>query len=167
MCRAFLLSRPQEERGFINIYQKKTTAAAQVVPCSVWAGRCEVELESDCSKTGLIYHSIYSLAAVRHAHGEHLSTTEKDTSGDVLWVWCYPSVTAELRDLLLRKSCLTDENKLLHTFVFGQYKRSWFYITTVEVQESPVLKKVGPGPFPFQQSLRKTFGEHPLAFVWL
>ncbi|XP_033918298.1 DENN domain-containing protein 10 [Melopsittacus undulatus] len=67
---------------------------------------------------------------------------EKDTNGDALWVWCYPSVTAELRSLLLRKCCLTDENKLLHTFVFGQYKRSWFYITTVEVQDSPALKKV-------------------------
>ncbi|PKU31779.1 protein hypothetical protein [Limosa lapponica baueri] len=66
---------------------------------------------------------------------------EKDTNGDALWVWCYPSVTAELRSLLLRKCCLTDENKLLHTFVFGQYKRSWFYITTVEVQDSPALKK--------------------------
>ncbi|KAM9611768.1 DENN domain-containing protein 10 isoform 4-T8 [Morphnus guianensis] len=67
---------------------------------------------------------------------------EKDTNGDALWVWCYPSVTAEVRSLLLRKCCLTDENKLLHTFVFGQYKRSWFYITTVEVQDSPALKKV-------------------------
>ncbi|XP_014800765.1 PREDICTED: protein FAM45A isoform X1 [Calidris pugnax] len=67
---------------------------------------------------------------------------EKDTNGDALWVWCYPSVTAELRSLLLRKCCLTDENKLLHTFVFGQYKKSWFYITTVEVQDSPALKKV-------------------------
>uniref|UniRef100_A0A8C0VAV4 Uncharacterized protein n=1 Tax=Cyanistes caeruleus TaxID=156563 RepID=A0A8C0VAV4_CYACU len=66
---------------------------------------------------------------------------KKDTNGDALWVWCYPSVTAELRTLLLRKCCLTDENKLLHTFVFGQYKRSWFYITTVEVQDSPALKK--------------------------
>lgn len=67
---------------------------------------------------------------------------EKDTNGDALWVWCYPSVTAELRTLLLRKCCLTDESKLLHTFVFGQYKRTWFYITTVEVQDSPALKKV-------------------------
>ncbi|XP_074815356.1 DENN domain-containing protein 10 isoform X1 [Natator depressus] len=68
--------------------------------------------------------------------------TEKDTNGDTLWVWCYPSTTAEMRDLLLRKCCLTDENKLLHTFVFGQYRRSWFYIATVEVQDSSVLKKV-------------------------
>ncbi|XP_021109003.1 protein FAM45A isoform X3 [Heterocephalus glaber] len=67
---------------------------------------------------------------------------EKDTNGEVLWVWCYPSTTAALRNLLLRKCCLTDENKLLHPFVFGQYRRSWFYITTVEVPDSSVLKKV-------------------------
>lgn len=97
----------------------------------------------------LINPSIYFLAAVWHSHSEHLSTVEKDTNGDALWVWCYPSVTAELRSLLLRKCCLTDENKLLHTFVFGQYKRSWFYITTVEVQDSPALKKVGRVPLFF------------------
>lgn len=51
----------------------------------------------------------------------------KDTNGEVLWVWCYPSTTATLRNLLLRKCCLTDENKLLHPFVFGQYRRTWFY----------------------------------------
>ncbi|KAF6317185.1 hypothetical protein mRhiFer1_004950 [Rhinolophus ferrumequinum] len=67
---------------------------------------------------------------------------EKDTNGEVLWVWCYPSTTATLRNLLLRKCCLTDENKLLHPFVFGQYRRTWFYITTVEVPDSSVLKKV-------------------------
>ncbi|XP_006160466.1 protein FAM45A isoform X2 [Tupaia chinensis] len=67
---------------------------------------------------------------------------EKDTNGEVLWVWCYPSTTAALRNLLLRKCCLTDENKLLHPFVFGQYRRTWFYITTVEVPDSSVLKKV-------------------------
>ncbi|XP_078290999.1 DENN domain-containing protein 10 isoform X3 [Panthera onca] len=67
---------------------------------------------------------------------------EKDTNGEVLWVWCYPSTTATLRNLLLRKCCLTDENKLLHPFVFGQYRRTWFYITTVEVPDSSVLIKV-------------------------
>ncbi|XP_059981835.1 DENN domain-containing protein 10 isoform X3 [Lagenorhynchus albirostris] len=67
---------------------------------------------------------------------------EKDTNGEVLWVWCYPSTTATLRNLLLRKCCLTEENKLLHPFVFGQYRRTWFYITTVEVPDSSVLKKV-------------------------
>ncbi|XP_074089646.1 DENN domain-containing protein 10 isoform X2 [Macrotis lagotis] len=67
---------------------------------------------------------------------------EKDTNGDTLWVWCYPSITAELRDVLLRKCCLTDENQQLHTFVYGQYRRSWFYVTTVEVPDSSSLQNV-------------------------
>ncbi|XP_006831559.1 PREDICTED: protein FAM45A [Chrysochloris asiatica] len=67
---------------------------------------------------------------------------EKDTNAEVLWVWCYPSTTATLRNLFLRKCCLTHENHLLHPFVFGQYRRTWFYITTVEVPDSSVLKKV-------------------------
>ncbi|XP_066549960.1 DENN domain-containing protein 10 [Amia ocellicauda] len=67
---------------------------------------------------------------------------EKDTNGDALWVWCYPSVSHALRELLLRKCCLTKESPELHTFVFGQFSRTWYYITTVEVQEPTALKKV-------------------------
>ncbi|XP_049620460.1 DENN domain-containing protein 10 isoform X2 [Suncus etruscus] len=67
---------------------------------------------------------------------------EKDTNGEVLWAWCYPSTTASTRALLLRKCCLTAENQLLHPFVFGQHRRMWFYITTAEVPDSSVLKKV-------------------------
>ncbi|XP_041066395.1 DENN domain-containing protein 10 isoform X1 [Carcharodon carcharias] len=67
---------------------------------------------------------------------------EKDTNGDALWVWCYPTVTAELRVLLLRKCCLSDENDVLHTFVFGQFRRTWYYITTTQVQDPTTLSKV-------------------------
>lgn len=68
--------------------------------------------------------------------------TEKDVNADTLWVWCYPSIGADLREVLLRKCCLTLDNRVLHTFVFGQYCRTWYYITTVEVQEPTALKKV-------------------------
>ncbi|KAG9344243.1 hypothetical protein JZ751_010912 [Albula glossodonta] len=68
---------------------------------------------------------------------------ERDVNNDVLWVWCYPSVSAELRDVVLRKCCLTVDSTILHTFVFGQFSRTWYYITTVEVQEPTALKKVG------------------------
>ncbi|XP_076831307.1 DENN domain-containing protein 10 [Brachyhypopomus gauderio] len=67
---------------------------------------------------------------------------EKDVNADTLWVWCYPSVSTELRDVLLRKCCLTLDRLVLHTFVFGQYYRTWYYINTVDVQEPTVLKKV-------------------------
>ncbi|XP_072883973.1 DENN domain-containing protein 10 isoform X2 [Hemitrygon akajei] len=67
---------------------------------------------------------------------------EKDTNGDALWVWCYPTITAELRELLLRKCSLTGENDVIHTFVFGQFRRTWYYITTTQVQDPTALSKV-------------------------
>uniref|UniRef100_A0A3B3DMX7 DENN domain containing 10 n=1 Tax=Oryzias melastigma TaxID=30732 RepID=A0A3B3DMX7_ORYME len=66
----------------------------------------------------------------------------KDVNGDTLWVWCYPSVGSDLRQVLLRKCCLTQESRHFRTFVFGQYSRSWYYISTVEVQEPTALTKV-------------------------
>uniref|UniRef100_A0A671RU27 Uncharacterized protein n=1 Tax=Sinocyclocheilus anshuiensis TaxID=1608454 RepID=A0A671RU27_9TELE len=71
-----------------------------------------------------------------------LGLIEKDVNADTLWVWCYPSISADLREVLLRKCCLPLNNQVLHTFVFGQYCRTWYYITTVEVQEPTALKKV-------------------------
>lgn len=73
-----------------------------------------------------------------------VSSTEKDVNGDTLWVWCYPSVGSDLRQVLLRKCCLTQESRHFRTFVFGQYSRSWYYISTVEVQEPTALTKVAP-----------------------
>ncbi|CDR00451.1 unnamed protein product [Oncorhynchus mykiss] len=67
---------------------------------------------------------------------------EKDVNADTLWVWCYPSVSAELREVLLSKCCLTQDSQGLNTFVFGQFCRTWYYISTVEVQEPSALKKV-------------------------
>ncbi|XP_010896395.1 DENN domain-containing protein 10 [Esox lucius] len=67
---------------------------------------------------------------------------EKDVNGDSLWVWCYPSVRPELREVLLNKCCLTQDSQGLHTFVFSQFCRTWYYISTVEVQEPTALKKV-------------------------
>ncbi|KAL0964247.1 hypothetical protein UPYG_G00321300 [Umbra pygmaea] len=67
---------------------------------------------------------------------------EKDINGDTLWVWCYPSVSPELRDVLLNKCCLTHGNQGLNTFVFSQFCRTWYYISTVEVQQPTALTKV-------------------------
>ncbi|KAK6293422.1 hypothetical protein J4Q44_G00357480 [Coregonus suidteri] len=66
---------------------------------------------------------------------------EKDMNADTLWVWCYPSVSAEFREVLLSKCCLRQDSQGLHTFVFGQFCRTWYYISTVEVQEPTALKK--------------------------
>lgn len=63
-------------------------------------------------------------------------------NGDTLWVWCYPSVGSDFRQVLLSKCCLTQDSRDFHVFVFGQFCRTWYYITTVEVQEPTALTKV-------------------------
>ncbi|KAM9808585.1 DENN domain-containing protein 10 [Syngnathus typhle] len=67
---------------------------------------------------------------------------EKDVNGDTLWVWCYPSVDSDLRSVLLSKCCLTQSKDDFHTFVFGQFCRIWYYISTLEVEEPTPLNKV-------------------------
>ncbi|XP_027030671.1 DENN domain-containing protein 10 [Tachysurus fulvidraco] len=67
---------------------------------------------------------------------------EKDVNADTLWVWCFPAVSTELREVLMRKSCLCRDSPELHAFVFGQYNRNWYYLTTTEVQEPTALSKV-------------------------
>ncbi|KAG8435815.1 hypothetical protein GDO86_013672 [Hymenochirus boettgeri] len=67
---------------------------------------------------------------------------EKDRNGDALWVWCYPSVTAELREILLRKCPLHQERPPPHSFLYGQHNRVWFYIAANQVEEVPVLDKI-------------------------
>ncbi|CAI9620842.1 unnamed protein product [Staurois parvus] len=58
---------------------------------------------------------------------------ERDQNGDTLWVWCYPFVTVEMRQLLLRKCRLQEEERPLYTFLYGQHRRIWFYITPTRV----------------------------------
>lgn len=72
---------------------------------------------------------------------------EKDVNGDTLWVWCYPSVGSDFRRVLLSKCCLTQDSQDFHAFVFGQFCRTWYYITTIEVPEHAALAKVKNATF--------------------
>ncbi|XP_066295350.1 DENN domain-containing protein 10-like [Branchiostoma lanceolatum] len=67
---------------------------------------------------------------------------ERDTSGDVLWTWSYPSVSPQQRDLLTRKSQLTADPANIPSFVYGQWQRQWYYIKSAQVQEGDPLPKV-------------------------
>lgn len=82
------------------------------------------------------------MAASEHQLMISIGLIEKDVNGDTLWVWCYPSVDPELRQVLLSKCCLTRDSKDFNTFLFGQFNRTWYYISTAEVQEPTALKKV-------------------------
>ncbi|XP_064601907.1 DENN domain-containing protein 10-like [Liolophura sinensis] len=67
---------------------------------------------------------------------------EKDTNGDVLWTWCYPSVTHELRELYIRKCGLSSDKQELLPFVYSQWRRTWYYIYNCHVEENDNLPKV-------------------------
>lgn len=86
-----------------------------------------------------------SIFVLLHCHIWWLASfffSEKDVNADTLWVWCFPAVSAQLREVLMRKCCLCRDSLELHAFVFGQYHRSWYYLTTTEVQEPTALVKV-------------------------
>lgn len=86
--------------------------------------------------------------------------SEKDVNGDTLWVWCYPSVGSEMRQVLLSKCCLTQDSRDFHTFVFGQFCRTWYYISTVEVQEPTALNKVPPSLPSLIENIADTVVDH-------
>lgn len=85
---------------------------------------------------------VWNMAATETQLMLSVGLIEKDVNGDTLWVWCYPSVGSDLRQVLLSKCCLTQDGRDFHTFVFGQFCRTWYYITTAEVQEPTALSKV-------------------------
>lgn len=69
---------------------------------------------------------------------------ERDTNGDVLWTWAYPSISNDCRSLVLRKWSLQSDTSSGRqvTFVYGHYENSWYYLHTTEVCDADNLPKV-------------------------
>eukprot|EP01137_Pigoraptor_chileana_P015165 Opistho-2@70772 len=68
-----------------------------------------------------------------------VATIEKDTNGDVLWTWCFPTCDARLRDVLVAKSGL-EENSLPTDFLFGKLDSTWYYIFNASGQFAKLPK---------------------------
>nr|CAD7202538.1 unnamed protein product [Timema douglasi] len=68
--------------------------------------------------------------------------TERDTNGDVLWTWTYPSVSTIQQSLVLRKCGLEGEHSSVQPFVYGQLGKTWYYINCTEVFDSDNLPRV-------------------------
>jgi len=67
--------------------------------------------------------------------------TEKDTHGDVMWTWVYPSLSADLRQSIMRNCCLTwDSMSSIVPFVYTQSCKQWLYLQT---ESTGKLPKVG------------------------
>ncbi|KAK7792192.1 hypothetical protein R5R35_005146 [Gryllus longicercus] len=67
---------------------------------------------------------------------------ERDSNGDVLWTWTYPSVTDQQQSLILRKCGLDGDHTTLQPFVYGRFGKIWYYINCTEVFDSDNLPKV-------------------------
>lgn len=107
---------------------------------SGWSVRDQAFLKTQARRAYLVWDIFVFLRCYSLLSDSFLS--EKDVNADTLWVWCFPAVSAELRELLMRKCCLSRDSPELHAYVFGQYRRSWYYLTTTDVQEPTALTKV-------------------------
>ena len=72
---------------------------------------------------------------------------ERDVNNEVLWVWSYPGVDGAVRDLLMKK-CSLDQNEeetkeaLVPPFSFGHSSRVWYYLSNFQAGEVETLPKV-------------------------
>ncbi|PNF20230.1 putative protein FAM45B [Cryptotermes secundus] len=67
---------------------------------------------------------------------------ERDSNGDVLWTWSYPSVTEQQKCLVLRKCCLDGDHVIVQPFIYGRSGKTWYYISCTEVFDSDNLPRV-------------------------
>lgn len=74
---------------------------------------------------------------------------ERDTNNEVLWVWSYPGVDGGLRDLLMKKCNLDQEDQeeegketAVLQFSFGHYSQVWYYLSNFQAAQSETLPKV-------------------------
>ncbi|XP_053971052.1 DENN domain-containing protein 10-like isoform X2 [Hylaeus anthracinus] len=70
------------------------------------------------------------------------SIIEKDSNGDVLWTWSYPTISESQKAVVARKCNLELEHNSPQVFVFSRQKHDWFYIHCSEVFDSDKLPKV-------------------------
>eukprot|EP00040_Diaphanoeca_grandis_P025176 m.139141 g.139141 ORF g.139141 m.139141 type:complete len:361 (-) comp30039_c0_seq1:102-1184(-) len=73
-----------------------------------------------------------------------VAVLERDTNGDILWGWIYPTLSNELRSTISAKTGLKDLEGLgtrsSPRKVFGKYKSTWFYIYTTSIEALPAAE---------------------------
>ncbi|XP_014208839.1 putative protein FAM45B [Copidosoma floridanum] len=67
---------------------------------------------------------------------------EKDTNGDTLWVWNYPTVVESEKDVIMRKYNFQSEHNNVQSFIFSRHGQYWFYICNNEAADAEKLPKV-------------------------
>lgn len=68
---------------------------------------------------------------------------EKDSHGDVLWTWVYPSLSADLRQTVVHNCCLSwDSTSSIVPFVYTQSCKQWLYLRTEATDKLPKVTHV-------------------------
>jgi len=63
---------------------------------------------------------------------------EKDTNGDIMLSWCYPSIDKIEEEIILSQSFSNN----IPNFSFSKYKNTWFYIYCTQPEENSNLKRL-------------------------
>ncbi|XP_033757595.1 DENN domain-containing protein 10-like [Pecten maximus] len=73
--------------------------------------------------------------------GKSAGLIERDTNGDVLWTWSYPSVSTTDRKFFMEK-CQLQTGNIVVPFLYSQWKGDWYYMRSEAVTDSSNLPKV-------------------------
>lgn len=80
------------------------------------------------------------MAAVPNLKG--VSICERDKDGECMFVWVYPSIDADFKELILKKCTSLVEEHDEDQFCFCQLKSTWYYIKRQNVSQSQVNKGI-------------------------
>ncbi|KAM9972158.1 hypothetical protein ACTFIW_003515 [Dictyostelium discoideum] len=73
---------------------------------------------------------------------DSITIFEKDQNSDVLMTWCFPTITEDLKSVILNRTSLLQE-KISLQFSFSKFKNSWIYIYTTSVETQQINKEDG------------------------
>ena len=67
---------------------------------------------------------------------------ERDTDGEFMFVWVYPKISQELKDIILTKCAILTEDHTETKFCFCQAQGTWYYILRKDTSQIPAIKNV-------------------------
>ena len=69
---------------------------------------------------------------------------EKDSNNENLWTWIYPTISLDLRDVILRRCSLLEktDDDTFTPYVYSQYNKQWhyMYVENVELNSMPKVE---------------------------
>jgi len=70
------------------------------------------------------------------------SICERDTDGECMFVWVYPQISQDLKEVILNKCSILTEDHSETKFCFCQVKGTWYYILRTDISQAHAVKNV-------------------------